>query len=86
VANRITPPSPLNPFLDDAGMLSSEARSWTQIITARSLIIGTGNPNGIIEAQQGAEYMDDNGTAGNIKYIKRNSDVSGDKTLGWYLI
>lgn len=86
MVSRVVPPSPLKPFLDENGALSSEARAWTQIITLRALIIGTGSPNGIIEAVQGAEYMDDTGTAGNIKYIKRDSDVGGDKSLGWYLI
>lgn len=86
MVNRVVPPSPLKPFLDESGNLAAEARAWTQIITSRTLIIGTGSPNGIIEAVQGAEYMDDTGTTGNIKYIKRDSDVSGDKSLGWYLI
>ena len=86
VVNRVTPPSPTQPFLDSLGNLSAEARTWTQTITARALIIGTGSPDGVIEARQGAEYMDDSGTAGNIKYIKRDSDISGDRTLGWILI
>lgn len=86
MANRVVPPSPIKPFLDVNGNLSDEARAWTQIITSRAIVIGTGSPDGVIEAAQGAEYMDETGTAGNIKYIKRDADVGGDKTLGWYLI
>lgn len=66
--------------------MTQEMRTWVQIITQRSLIIGTGSPEGVVEAGQGSEYMDDAGVAGAIKYIKRDADVGGDKTLGWILI
>ena len=53
----------------------------------QSLIIDTGSPEGVIEAEQGARYMDDTGTTGNILYIKRDADDgAGDKSKGWILI
>jgi hypothetical protein len=30
--------------------------------------------------------MDDAGTAGAILYIKRDTDIAGDKTQGWILV
>jgi len=74
-------------FVDDNGLLTQESRDWVQIINERSVMIGTGSPEGVVEATQGQEYMDDAGTASTIKYIKRDSDDGlGDKTKGWILI
>ena len=50
------------------------------------MIVGTGSPEGVIDAPQTANYMDDAGTAGNIKYIKRDADIAGDSTKGWILV
>ena len=87
MVNRVTQPSHNRPIVNDSGILSNEFNVWVQTITNRTLIISTGSPEGVIEAIQGAEYMDDTGTAGAIKYIKRdNDDGLGDKTKGWILI
>lgn len=59
---------------------------WAQSLTNRALIVGTGSPEGVIEANQGALYMDDAGTAGAILYVKRDADITGDKTQGWILV
>lgn len=52
----------------------------------RGLLIGTGSPDGVVEAQQGVEYMDENGLAGSVKWIKQQADIGGDKSLGWVAI
>lgn len=52
----------------------------------RGLLIGIGSPEGVVEAQQGAEYMDEIGAPGAIKYIKQSADIGGDRTLGWVAI
>lgn len=83
---RVTSPTPNRPVVEEDGSMTLEMRAWTQIITDQALIIATGSPEGVIEALQGAKYMDDAGTVGNIEYIKRDADVAGDKTLGWILI
>ena len=52
-------------------MSSSEAFNlWMRQVTDRGLLIGTGSPVGVIEAQQGVEYMDEAGAAGSVKWIK----------------
>ena len=65
-------------------------RDWISAITdqvnTRSLLFGNGSPEGNVEAVKGREYMDEAGTAGNIKYVKRSDDVAGNKTLGWILV
>jgi hypothetical protein len=66
--------------------MSQEARAWVTAINNRSLVIDIGSPEGVVEAVQGAEYMDSDGTTGNIKYIKRDANILGDRSKGWILI
>jgi hypothetical protein len=61
-------------------------RTWVNTITRESLIIGSGSPEGVIDAVQGREYMDSDGTTGAIKYIKRDADIAGDTKDGWVAI
>lgn len=86
MAIRVIKPSSDRPLLNDTGAPSSQFDFWLRAITDRALIIGDGNPEGIFEALQGALYLDESGTSGNILYIKRNSDILGDKTKGWILV
>lgn len=83
---RISPPTAERPIVENDGSQSLQMRTWSKIITDRSIIIGTGSPESVIEATQGSIYMDDAGTAGNIVYIKRDGDIGGDVTQGWILI
>lgn len=86
MVRKVAQPDPNKPLVDDRGAQSEQMRVWTRLITNQALIIGTGNPEGVVEAEQGASYMDDTGTAGNIKYIKRDADIGGDKKKGWILV
>lgn len=74
------------PIVDDSGLMTQEFRTWVQTINNRSLIIGSGSPESVIESPVGAEYMDELGTAGTIKYIKQKADILGDKSKGWVLV
>lgn len=65
-------------------------RDWINSVTnevnSRSLLFGTGSPEGVVVALKGREYMDESGTASSIKYIKKTDDVAGDTKKGWILI
>ena len=75
------------PIIESDGSLTSQSRVFFREIWTQSLIIGTGSPEGVVEAEIGASYMDDAGTTGNIKYIKRDADDGlGDKSKGWILV
>ena len=74
------------PLVDDKGISTQQMRSWSAQVDRQLIITGTGSPEGVVGADVTAEYMDETGTTGNIKYIKRDSDIAGDKTLGWILI
>ena len=77
---------PTKPIIQENRVMEFQFRTFVLEVQQRGLIIGTGSPEGVVEANQGQEYMDDTGTAGNIKYIKKFADVGGDRTLGWILI
>ncbi len=72
--------------LPQTGMASEAFNIWVRQVTERGLLIGTGTPEGYVEAQQGAEYMDETGIAGAVKYIKQLADIAGDRTKGWVAI
>ncbi len=90
MAVNIIPPDGQKPITEADMTMFYVFREWTRLITNevndRSLVFGTGSPEGVVTAKKGREYMDETGTAGNIKYIKKFDDVAGDKTLGWILI
>ncbi len=83
MAVSITPPDANRTILEDDGTMEQSFRSWTYNVTRLALIIGTGSPEGVVPAIQGAEYMNSAGTTGSLKYTKRNSEVGGDPTQGW---
>ena len=82
----ITQPNAATPITDEEGKMTPSFQRWVTMMTNIDLIIGTGSPEGVIEAAVGREYMDDAGTSGSIKYIKRDADIAGDRTLGWILV
>ena len=74
------------PIADDKRVMNDAFRIWVQQVTQRGLLIGTGSPEGVIEAQQGMEYMDETGLTGAVKFIKQSADIAGDRTMGWVAI
>jgi len=85
VADRIPYLTGQRPLLSATGVASREFRLWSLLITDRALIVGNGNPEGVIDARIGAEYADLEGTTGAIKYFKQLDNIGGDKTKGWIL-
>ena len=87
MAIKITEISLDRPIVDQDGSLTVQSREFFSTIMDRSLIIGTGSPEGTVPALQGSTYMDDAGTTGAILYIKRdNADGAGDSSNGWILV
>ena len=87
VVDRISKISFDRPITEDDGSLTSQSRVYFQTLTSRALIVGTGTPEGVVIAVQGASYMDDSGSTGAIMYIKRDADDgAGDESKGWILV
>lgn len=83
MVDRVLQLDPSRPLLRDNGTMDLAFQLFTLKLADRALIIGNGSPEGVIEASQGALYMDEDAAAGDILYIKRQADISGDKTQGW---
>ena len=91
MVDRVSPLTGQRPVVESDGVQSKEFRLWTQVITQRALILGQGSPEGVVEARQGSEYADTDGTTGSIKYFKKFDFIESppgnpDYTLGWVLI
>ena len=83
---RVIQPSSDRALIEEDGTPTQQANSWFKTITDRSIIIGKGSPEAAVEANNGSMYMDSTGATGSVLYIKRDADVSGDKTKGWFLV
>lgn len=77
---------PTVPIVDHTGTINDSFNIWIKQVTDRGLIIGTGSPEGVVEARQGVEYLDKTGLAGAVKFIKQLNDIAGDRTKGWVAI
>ena len=86
MVTRVIQPNSDRSMSKDGGSPSPQMNSWFKSVTDKALIIGTGSPEGAVEATQGALYMDDSGVTGAILYIKRDADILGDKTRGWIAV
>ena len=80
------PPNSNNSIVDQNGKMNQAFRTWTQSMTRESTIVGSGSPEGAIEASLYREYVDSTGSTGSIKYIKMSSSIGGDTSKGWILI
>ncbi|PHS61786.1 MAG: hypothetical protein COB09_17110 [Thalassobium sp.] len=73
-------------IVDDNGQSVIRFTTWLDQVTRLQIAEGSGSPEGVLVAEQTKLYMDTSGTAGNILYIKKLSEISGDKTQGWILV
>lgn len=72
--------------ITESGVMTDAFQRWVSDMTRLDLIVGTGSPEGVIEANVGREYLDDTGAAGAVKFIKQLPDIAGDRTMGWVAI
>jgi len=82
----VVPIDPSFPIIQENKLPVDFFRLWILQVTEGGLLIGSGSPETVIEAQQGKCYMDEDGSTGNVFYIKQKADIAGDRTQGWKLI
>lgn len=82
----ITPVPPAFPIVTEERTMTSTFKNFVLEVHKQSLQIGTGSPEGVLEAAKGSEYMDDDGVTGSIKYIKKLEAIAGDRKKGWILV
>jgi len=74
------------PIVNEDGVMTDVFQRWMSQVSRLDLIIGTGSPEGVIEATVGREYLDDTGTTGAVKFIKQLPDIGGDRKQGWVAV
>ena len=74
------------PIVQDDGTMSQAFRQFTQDASLSIPIVGTGSPEGVIEAAQYSLYLDSSGGASAIQYRKMQPQIGGDRTKGWVLV
>ena len=79
----LSPLNRLRPVVDADGKPLQVLQLFSEEVARRQTIIGTGSPEGVIEAIEGQEYMDRTGLPGAVKYIKQLPDIGGDRKMGW---
>lgn len=82
----IPTPDAESPIVNENGSMSDVFQRWVSEITRLDLIVGTGSPEGVIDAEVGREYLDDAGAAGAVKFIKQLPNIAGDRTKGWVAV
>ena len=86
MVSRISELSTDRPIIESDGTTTQQSRTFFKVLRERALIVGSGAPDGVVEAIQGAQYMDEDAALGSVFYIKQKDNVGGDNSLGWVLI
>ncbi len=58
-------------------------RSWALIVSNNLPIVGSGSPEGSVEAPQYSLYIDESVPLTPVQYRKMLPDVGGDRSKGW---
>jgi len=74
------------PIVLEDGTMAQAFRTWALNVTDNITIIGTGTPEGIVEAPQFSTYIDQDGSTGTILYIKKLAQITDDIKKGWILV
>jgi|TARA_S200002703_G_scaffold66183_1_gene57385 hypothetical protein len=74
------------PIVDANGTMEQPFRQFTQEASLSIPIVGSGSPEGVVEARQFSLYLDDTGSAGSIQYRKMQPEIGGDRTRGWVAV
>lgn len=72
--------------VDSTGRPTQELNLFSEAVSRLPIVVGTGSPEGVVEALETRLYMDRAGATGTILYIKQFNDVDGDRKLGWILV
>jgi len=74
------------PIVDIDGTMAQPFRQFTQEAALSIPIVGTGSPEGVVEARQFSLYLDSSGGAGSIQYRKMQPEIGGDRSQGWIAV
>ena len=73
-------------IVDEDGTMAQAFRQFTQDASLSIPIVGSGTPEGVIDAAQYSLYLDSSGGASAIQYRKMQPQIGGDRAKGWILV
>lgn len=73
----------VQPMLAGDGTPSRPWQEWEQKVSKSVPIVGTGSPEGVVEALQYQEYIDETDTSAPVIYRKMLTNIGGDRSKGW---
>ena len=74
------------PIVQPDGTMAQPFRQFTQDASLSIPIVGSGSPEGVVEARQYSLYINSTGTTGSIEYRKLKPEIGGDVTKGWVAV
>lgn len=74
------------PIVQPDGTMAQPFRQFTQDASLSIPIVGTGSPEGVVEARQYSLYIDSAGTTGSLQYRKMQPQIGGDTSKGWVAV
>ena len=74
------------PIVEQDGTMAQPFRQFTQDASLSIPIVGSGSPEGVVEARQYSLYIDSAGSSGSIEYRKMQPDIGGDVTQEWVAV
>jgi hypothetical protein len=74
------------PIVNPNGVMEFTFQQWALLVSDMMPLTGAGSPEGVVEAQQYAKYLNTSGGAGTIEYRKMLPDIGGDTKQGWVLV
>ena len=74
------------PIVESDGTMAQPFRQFTQDASLSIPIVGSGSPEGVVEARQYSLYIDSAGSTGAIEYRKMQPDIGGDTLKGWIAV
>lgn len=74
------------PIVNDDGTMSQAFRTHMQQVSRSVVIVGTGSPEGVLEAPQYSLYIDETTPTVPVQYRKMLTSSAGDSKKGWVMV
>jgi hypothetical protein len=79
-------PNQAFPIVNDDGTMSDAFRTYLLQVDLSNPVVGSGSPEGVVEARQYQFYINSTGTSGTLLYIKMLPEIGGDRSQGWVAV
>jgi len=73
------------PIVEDNGTMGQAFTEWTIQVSDNLRLVGTGTPEGVVEAPQYSMFIDETVPLIPVMYLKMLPSIGGDITKGWAL-